>query len=55
MTFLQKFEGVSLTTAQVTAAYLDEMKRECIEELVRNQHGIYTIRHGNILDGVVPM
>jgi hypothetical protein len=31
------------------------MKRECIEELVRNQHGVYTIRRGNILDGVMPM
>jgi hypothetical protein len=50
-----KIEGVSLTTVQVSAAYFDEMKRECIKELGRSQHGVYTIRRGNIIDGIVPM
>jgi hypothetical protein len=50
-----KFEGVSPIRVQVSPTYFNEMKRECIEELVRNQHGVYTIRRGNILDGVVPM
>ena len=50
-----RIEGVSLTTVQVPAAYFDEMKWECIEELVRNQHGVYTIRRWNILNGVVPV
>lgn len=50
-----EIKGVSLLTVQALAAYFDEMKRECIEELVRNQHGVYTIRHGNILDGLVPV
>jgi hypothetical protein len=44
-----------MTMVQVSAAYLDEMKRERIEELMRNQHGVYTIRRRNILDGVVPV
>ena len=50
-----RIEGVSLKTVQLPAAYFDEMKWECIKELVRNQHGEYTIRRGNILDGVVPV
>jgi hypothetical protein len=50
-----KINGVSLTTVQVLSTYFNDMKLECIEELVHNQHGVYTIRRGNILDGVVPM